>query len=166
MHHKSGFDTVLYMQAAYVSLKAALAQQEGHVRLLQSQDEARAAADTPAPDTRELAEQASKQAQRVRTLCICPFECGCLLLKLRADRAAMSKHAEDMPRFKLLSCCHMQVIIHWVSYVIGGLMSMASMQVEALEAELSAARRARQGTPPQCPSFQSASQTAWAVQPS
>ena len=39
-------------------------------------------------------------------------------------------------------------------------------QVEALEAELNASRRAWQGTPPRCPSFQSASQTAWAVQPS
>jgi hypothetical protein len=68
-----GFDNVLYMQAANASLKAALAQQEGHVRLLQSHDEARAA-DTSASDTRELAEQASKQAQRVRTLCICPFQ--------------------------------------------------------------------------------------------
>ena len=74
MHHGRVFDNVLFMQAANASLKAALAQQEGHVRLLQSHDEARAAADTSASDTRELAEQASKQAQRVRTLCICPFQ--------------------------------------------------------------------------------------------
>ena len=80
MHHGGICDSMLYMQAANASLKAALAQQEGHVRQLQSQDEARAAADTSASDTRELAELASKQTQRVRTLYNCPFECRCLLL--------------------------------------------------------------------------------------
>ena len=79
MHHGGICADVLCMQAANASLKAALAQQEGQVRQLQSQDEARAAADTSAPGTRELAEQASKQAQQVCTLCICHVECRCFL---------------------------------------------------------------------------------------
>ncbi len=98
------------MQAATASIKATLAQQEGHTRLLQSQDEARAAAaDTAAPDTRELPEQRSQHAEQVCTLCGCLFRSRFLLLwsSETTVRLAMSKHAEGRAmRMGISHCCH------------------------------------------------------------
>lgn len=52
-------------------------------------------------------------------------------MKLRVDSMACHEQAcrgtcHVHEQFKLLSCCHMQVVIHGVSYVVGRLMRVAS----------------------------------------